>query len=51
MVENSSNGASSMASALARSDDPVWAHEQVGVGTKNSRINGSAITRLSPCWY
>eukprot|EP00258_Populus_trichocarpa_P049868 XP_024465887.1 uncharacterized protein LOC18102381 [Populus trichocarpa] len=54
MAENSSNGASSMASASARSDDPAWAHGQVVVGAKNSsicvhcskRINGGGITRL-----
>ncbi|KAJ6881484.1 hypothetical protein NC651_028160 [Populus alba x Populus x berolinensis] len=52
MAENSSNGASYMASTPARSDDPAWAHEQVVVGAKNSsifvhcskRINGSGIT-------
>ena len=54
MAENSSNGASSMASASARSDDPAWAHGQVVVDAKNSsicvhcskRINGGGITRL-----
>ncbi|KAG6773941.1 hypothetical protein POTOM_021286 [Populus tomentosa] len=54
MAENSSSGASSMASAPARSDDPVWAYGQVVVGAKNSsicvhcskRINDGGITRL-----
>ena len=54
MAENSSSGASSMASAPARSDDPAWAHGQVVVGAKNSsicvhcskRINGGGITRM-----
>ena len=54
MAENSSNGASSMASAPTRSDDPAWAHRQVVIGVKNSsicvhcskRINGGGITRL-----
>ncbi|KAJ6907906.1 hypothetical protein NC651_018370 [Populus alba x Populus x berolinensis] len=46
MAENSLSGASSMASALVRSDDLAWAHGQVVVGAKNSRINGGGITRL-----
>ncbi|KAJ6964799.1 hypothetical protein NC652_002893 [Populus alba x Populus x berolinensis] len=46
MAENSSNGVSSMASAPTRSDDPAWAHRQVVIGVKNSRINGGGITRL-----
>ncbi|KAG6786943.1 hypothetical protein POTOM_008564 [Populus tomentosa] len=54
MAENSSSGGSSMASALARSDDPAWAHGQVVVGAKNlcicvhcsKRINSGGITRL-----
>ena len=34
MAENSSSGASSMASAPARSDDPVWAHGASGCWCK-----------------
>ena len=54
MAENSSSGGTSIASALARSDDLAWAHAQVIVGAKNScicvycnkQINGGGITCL-----
>ena len=51
MVENSSNGGTSIALAPTRSDDPAWAHGQVVVGAGicahcSKQINGGDITRL-----
>ena len=54
MAENSSSGGTSIFSALARSDDPAWAHWLVVVGAKNAstcvhcnkRINDGGITHL-----